>query len=226
LSDYGLVAAIGVAGLVNFSARADQEPVELKDLPAVVRQAADKTVPEAKWTEATTETEDGKTTYELNGADAKGREVNVTLTADGQVEIVETILSVTDLPKFVVDVLKTLSQVKWTDANEKVENGVTTKEVSGTDLKDRESNAVVTAGGQSTIHTELELTEVPAVVTDALKAKLPKFQPDSVSSVTENGRLIAYAFEGDEKDGAEMMEVTVSADGKIVKVDDDDDDDD
>jgi hypothetical protein len=226
LSQYGLVAAIGVAGLVNLTARADEERVELKDLPAVVRQAADKTVPEARWTEATKETKDGKTTYELNGADAKGRETHVTLTSDGQVEVVETVLSVTDLPKLVVDVLKTLPRVKWTEATEKVEDGMTTYEVSGTDLKDHESNASVTADGQSTIRTELDLTEVPGVVSDALKAKLPKFQPDSVMSVIENGRLNAYAFEGDETGGAEMMEVSVSADGKTVKIDDDDDDDD
>ena len=223
LSHYGLAVAISLAGLVNLTVRADGERVELKDLPAAVRQAADKTVPEAKWTEATKDTEDGDTTYELSGADSKGREMNVTLKADGQVEVVETVLSVTDLPKLVVDVLKTLPQVKWTDATEKVEDGQTVYEVSGTDLKDRESNATVTIDGQWTIRTELDLPEIPGVVSDALKAKIPAFRPESVMSVTENGRLVAYAFLGTGPDDEEM-EVSVSADGKTVKVEDEDDD--
>ncbi len=217
-----LMAAMGVTGLVNLAARADEEQVELKDVPTVVRESADKAIPGAKWAEATKETDGGETTYTLNGADIKGREVNVSLNKDGQVELVETVLSVTDLPKIVVDVLKTLPQVKWTDATEKVEDGITTYEVSGSDLRDRESDAKVSVdGGESTLRTELELNEVPAVVSDALKVSFPEFHPESIMSVTENGKLVGYAFLKGEADDEEM-EVFVSVDGKIVKVDDDD----
>jgi len=217
-----LMAAIGVTGLVNLAARADEEQVELKDVPAAVRESADKAIPGAKWAEATKETDGGETTYTLNGADTKGREVNVSLNKDGQVELVETVLSVTDLPKIVVDVLKTLPHVKWTDATEKVEDGITTYEVSGSDLRDRESDAKVSVdGGESTLRTELEPNEVPAVVSDALKVSFPEFHPESIMSVTENGKLVGYAFLKGEADD-EVMEVFVSVDGKIVKVDDDD----
>ena len=217
-----LIAAMGMAGFVNLAARADEDPVELKNVPAVVRESADKAIPGAKWAEATKEFDDGETTYTLNGADTKGREVNVSLSKDGQVELVETVLSVTDLPKMVVDILKTLPQVKWTDATETVEDGITTYEVSGSDLRDRESSAKITGdAGESTLRTELEINEVPAVVSDALKARFPEFHPESIMSVTENGKLTGYAFLKGEADDEEM-EVFVSVDGKIVKVDDDD----
>jgi hypothetical protein len=217
---------LGLFGLLPCTATADDDQIDLKDVPASVRAAADKTVPQAKWMEATKETDDDETTYHLNGADAKGREVNITLTAQGEVEVFETVLSVTDLPANVVEVLRTLTQVKWTDAIEKVEDGKTVYEVSGSDLRDRESNVLFASDNEVTIRTETELSEVPAVVSDALKAKLPEFQAERVQSVTENGKLAAYLFiRGEDTDGEEM-EVKVSADGKTVTVDDDDDDED
>jgi len=215
---------MGVLGLLPLSVTADEERVELKDVPVAVRQSADKTVPQGKWMEATKEIDEEETTYHLNGADAKGREVNITLTADGQVELFETVLSVTDLPANIVEVLRTLPQVKWTDATEKVEDGKTSYEVSGSDLKDRESTALFDPDGKATIHSDIELPNVPAVVTDALKAKQPAFRPERVRSVTEDGKLVAYLFIRSEGTDGEEMEVTVSADGKTVTVGDDDDD--
>jgi hypothetical protein len=222
LSQYGQAAVMGVLGLIPLTATADEDDVDLKDVPAAVRASADKTVPNARWEKATKETDDDETTYHLNGADAKGREVNVTLKADGQVEVFETVLSVTDLPGNVVEVLRTLPQVKWTDATEKVEDGKTNYEVGGSDLKDRESTAFFPADAPATIHTDLERSEVPGVVSDALKARLPTFQPERVRSVIESANVIAYMFIRSEGADGEEMEVTVSADGKTVKVGDDD----
>jgi hypothetical protein len=216
---------MGLLGLVPFTATADEDRIDVKDVPAVVRQSADKTVPHAEWTEATKETDDDEATYQLTGADAKGREVHLTLTADGQVEVFETVLSVTDLPAAVVEVLRTLPQVKWTDALEKVEESETTYEVSGADRKDRESTAFFPHDSPATIHTDRELSDVPAVVADALKARLPAFKPERVRSVTESGKLVAYLFMRAEGADGDDMEVTVSADGKTVSVGDDDDDD-
>jgi hypothetical protein len=221
---FGRRVVMGLVGLVPVTATADEDQVDLKDVPAAVRAAADKTVPQAKWMEATKETDEDETTYHLNGADAKGREVNITLTALGAVEVFETVLSVTDLPANVVEVLRTLPQVKWTDAIEKVEDGKTTYEVSGSDLKDRESNVVFASDSQVTINTDQELSEVPGVVSDALRAKLPTFQPERAQSVTENGKLVAYLFVRSEGTDGEEFEVKVSADGKTVTVDDEDDD--
>lgn len=224
LSQYVRAAVMGVVGLVPFTATGDEQKVELKDVPAAVRQAADQTVPQAKWTEATKHSDDDETAYELNGADAKGREVNITVTAEGEVEVFETVLSVTDLPANVVEVLRALPQVKWTEATETVEDGETTYEVSGTDLNDRETDAFFTSDGQATIHTDRELSEVPGVVSDALKAKLPTFQSQRVRSVTENGKLAAYLFIRSEGTDDEEMEVKVSPDGKTVTIVDEDDD--
>jgi len=227
LGHYVVIAAFGVVGPINPIVSAYEDPVELKDLPELVRQAADQAVPQAKWAKATKETEDGDTTYELKGSDAKGREVTITLSSAGRVQVITTVLTVTDLPKLVTDVLKSLPQVKWKEATEIVEDGVTRYEVEGTDRKDRDSNASIWGDGRSTIRTEIGLAEVPGVVSAALKKRLPKFRPESAVSFVENGKLVAYLFEGqDEEDGE--IEASVSADGKAVKVDgeevEDDDD--
>jgi hypothetical protein len=224
LSHYVRAVVMVMFGLVPLTATADEEKVELKDVPAAVRQAADDRVPQAKWTEATKHTDDDETAYELNGADVKGREVHITLTAIGQVEAVETVLSVTDLPPNIVEVLRTLPQVKWTDATEKIEDGMTTYEVSGSDLKDRESTAFFASDSQAIIQTDLERSEVPAVVSDALKAKQPTYKWQRVRSVTEKGQVVSYLFVGSEGTDGEEMEVKVSADGKTVTVGDEDDD--
>ncbi|MGO9470458.1 MAG: hypothetical protein ACLQVF_40720 [Isosphaeraceae bacterium] len=222
---HGPAMVMGVIGLVPLTATVDEERVELKDVPAAVRQAADKTVPQASWTEAAKEIDEEVTTYHLNGADAKGREVNITLNADGQVELFETVLSVTDLPDKVVEVLRTLPHVKWTDATEKVEDGKTRYEVSGSDRKDRESTALFDPDGKATIHSDIELSEVPAVVSSALKVKQPAFRAERVRSVTEDRKLVAYLFVRSEGTDGDEMEVTVSADGKTVTIGDDEDED-
>ncbi len=214
MNHFGPSAVIGLFMLVPLGALADDDQVDLKDVPASVREAALVVVPEAKWTDASKETDDDEISYRLTGADAKGREVHITLTSDGEVKTFETVLSVTDLPTNVVEVLRTSPEVKWCEATKKVEDGETSYEVSGRDLKDRESNAFFASDGKATIHSDRELSDVPGVVTDALKAKLPTFEPERVRSVVEDGKVVAYLFIKSNASDGDETEVTISADGK------------
>lgn len=218
-----LVTVMVLVGVAPLDATADEDQVDLKDVPASVHKAADEAVSRAEWMKATRETDDEETTYHLYGADAKGREVNITLTDEGEVDVLETVLSVTDLPARIVEVLRTLPQVKWTDATERLEDGETSYEVGGSDLKDRESSAYFPSDGRPTIYTDRESSDVPAAVTKALKARLPTFQDEKVRSITEDGTLVGYLFIGKEGADIDEMEVKVSPDGKTVKVLDDDD---
>jgi uncharacterized protein YxeA len=94
-------------------------------------------------------------------------------------------------------------------------------ELDGQDTQGRDITVEVTAAGKIlSIATEIELAQVPKVVMTALRKKLKDFKPASVMAVREEGEITEYAFEG--KDGkGEEMNVTVSADGSEVEVDED-----
>ena len=196
---------------------------DLNDLSVEVRKAAEQSAPGAKWAEVVVRTEDDEITYRLKGTDAKGRQVEATFAVEVHVQLVETALDLKDLPQPLADVIQSLAGATWTKAAEKTDDGETTLEAIGTDSKGHEVMVSVTSDGRSKVRTELELNEVPSVVSDALKAKLPMFRPKSVASVADQGNLV-YVFNGEEKEDKEI-EVSVSADGKTIAIGDDEDDD-
>lgn len=224
------VNAKGCKVQVRLSAEGKVEAVEillgldeLKELPVAVRKAADKASPGAKWAEATIQVEEDESTYRLKGTDTKGLQVEMTLNAGVRVEAVETVLSVNDLPKPLADVLKPLTEVKWREATATASDGETRYHAHGTDSKDHELRVSLSIDGRLTVRTVLHLDEVPAIVSDALKAKRPLFLAASVESVARQG-VVTYVFEGDEQDDEEMK-ISVSSDGKMVAVAKDEDED-
>ena len=194
---------------------------DLKDLPVEVRKAAEQSGLGARWAELVVRAEGEEITYRLKGSDAKGRPVEATFAVEVHVRLVETTLDLKDLPKPLADVLRSLPGAKWNKAAEKTDEGETTLEAIGTDAKGHEVTVSVTGDGRSKVRTALELHEVPAVVSDALKAKLPMFRPNSVASVVDQGNF-TYVFNGEEQEDKEI-EVSVSADGKTITIGDDDD---
>jgi hypothetical protein len=113
----------------------------------------------------------------------------------------------------------------WTGAMKYIEDGEVTYELEGTDRKERnvwvqveaEDNTKDTDGQVYDVKTEIPLTEVPAVVRKALKAKMPKFQPpETTYEVREEGKVVRYEFEG--KQAKKDITVQVSADGKSVEI--------
>ena len=81
-------------------AGADEQKVPLKDVPKAVLLAVKAKFPDAELKEASKETEDGKTTYEVALKD-KGKAVDVALTIEGKITEIETEIAVGDLPKAV-----------------------------------------------------------------------------------------------------------------------------
>ena len=100
--------AAGVACLAGHSASllADDETIDLAKVPEAVKKAADKAVPNVKWTSASKENEDGQVVYELEGTDDEGRVVSVEVTAKGKVLEVEKQIDVAKIPKAVQNALK------------------------------------------------------------------------------------------------------------------------
>jgi hypothetical protein len=78
-------------------ARADEVKVPLKDVPKAVLDSIKARLPRAELTDATKESEDNKTTYEIVLKD-RGRVVELTATADGRITEIETTIEPKALP--------------------------------------------------------------------------------------------------------------------------------
>ena len=89
----------------NVSANADEEEVPLDQVPKAVLEAIRAKFPHAKLTGAAKETEDGKTTYEVE-LEYKDSEYTVSATADGKITEIEREIEIKDLPKAVSDAIK------------------------------------------------------------------------------------------------------------------------
>lgn len=185
------------------------------ELPAGVRKAAATASAGIRWAEVVVRYEDDQTVYVLKGTDAKGRSVEATLVAEVRVDLVETTIDLADLPKPLADRLRAVPGARWTRAAEKLGADETTYEANGTDAKGHDLTVQLGDDGRTTLRTELELEEVPPAVTEALKVAQPGFQPESVALVDEDGK-VTYRFGGKERD--EEIEVSVTPDGKTVKV--------
>jgi hypothetical protein len=100
------LAAAGVLAVTGLflSARADEEKVPLDKLPRAVVGAVKKRFPAAKMVAGSKETEEGKTLYEV-GLENNGQKVDVTVTAEGQIQEIEQTVAGNDLPRPVAGAL-------------------------------------------------------------------------------------------------------------------------
>jgi hypothetical protein len=80
--------------------RADEEKVSLDKVPQAVRDAARNRFPKAEMKEASKEVVDGKTTYEITFK-ANRKNIDVTLTPEGTITLIEKEVAFKDLPKVV-----------------------------------------------------------------------------------------------------------------------------
>jgi hypothetical protein len=94
------------SGSTKAPSEEDEDEVPLARVPAKVRKGADSAAPKVKWEAAYRTKEDGHTHYELEGSDAKGREVVVTLTEEGELVEIETEIPLRDVPDVVRDAIK------------------------------------------------------------------------------------------------------------------------
>ncbi len=146
-----MVLAFGVTLSVVGAALAHEEKVDLAKVPAPAVAAAKKAAPEVKWSGATKETKDGKTTYELSGKDAAGAGIEVEVTADGKVEAVETEIPMSKVPKVVLDALKAKGKGFKANMAEEVRKGgkLTAYEFDGKDKDGKDAEVTVSADGKT-----------------------------------------------------------------------------
>lgn len=94
--------AVKLAALVVFAlaapARADEESIPLDKLPNGIVAAVKKRFPKATMVEAAKETIDGKTEYEVSVKE-NGKNIDVTLTPEGVITLIEKTIDRKELPK-------------------------------------------------------------------------------------------------------------------------------
>jgi hypothetical protein len=148
----GLASGLLLAGLTARPAFSSEDgPIDMAKVPAAVKKAAEKAVPGGKLTKAATETEDGKTIYELSGTDAKGHEVDVSLTAEAVVIEVETVIPMSEVPKVVSDALKAKAKEITISKAETVtkEGKITAYEFAGKNAAGKSVEVSVTPDGKT-----------------------------------------------------------------------------
>jgi uncharacterized membrane protein YkoI len=93
------VAAAGLLGFFGLptAAPAQEAQIKLDEVPKAVMDSAKAKFPGAKMREASKETEDGKTVFELSMT-LEDRKMDVTFEEDGTLVVVETEVSEKDLP--------------------------------------------------------------------------------------------------------------------------------
>lgn len=146
-----LCVAIVMSACTFTSAWADDdEKVPLDKLPKAVVDAVKKKFPKAKLVEASKETENGKTEYEVSIMDG-GKNIDVTLTPEGTILGLEKEIAAKDLPKAVIETLES----KYPKATYKtIEEVISIKD--GNETFEHYEVLVVTADKKS---FEVELTK-------------------------------------------------------------------
>ena len=96
--------ALGVLAVLA-AVWADERKLPLDQVPKPVLEAVRARFAGAELTGAAKETEDGKTVYEIN-VKHKGRKIDVTLTPEGAIELIEKETAAKDLPAPVAKVLE------------------------------------------------------------------------------------------------------------------------
>jgi hypothetical protein len=152
-----ITCALAVA-VIAIAARADEEKVPLDKLPAPVTAAVKKRFPKAELVGASKESEDGKTHYEVTVKDG-GKKIDVTLTPEGVITLLEKEIGVEALPKPVAEAMK----AKYPKATVKV-----AEEIIG--VKD---------GKETLMYYEVQL------VTAEMKTIEVEFAPDGKIKKTE-----------------------------------------
>jgi hypothetical protein len=84
--------------------RADEEKVPLDKVPKAVLDAAKKRFPKGEVKEASKEVADGKTTYEVSMKE-NGKNIDISLTPEGSITLIEKEVAFKDLPKAVAATL-------------------------------------------------------------------------------------------------------------------------
>jgi len=100
-----ILAALGIAASLSFSATAAEKYVTSKQVPNAVHEAFQKAYPSAKGIKYSEETEEGKTVYEIEFKD-NGKELEAEYGADGVLMETEEAIETSELPAAVIETIK------------------------------------------------------------------------------------------------------------------------
>lgn len=100
-----ILSSLTIALVAVTSARADEEKVPLDKLPKPILEAVKKRFPKAEIVGAEKETDKGKTEYEVEIKE-NGKKVDVMLTPEGTITLIEKEIAAKDLPKAVATALE------------------------------------------------------------------------------------------------------------------------
>jgi len=146
---FSLVAA-------NSPASGKEEEIPLDQVPKVVVDAVKARFPGAKLTDAVKESENGKTTYEVE-LEYKDQEYTVSATADGKITEIEREIEIDDLPKAVVDAIKKkYPGAEMEGAEEITVDDKTTYEVVIETADEKDVEVTVDASGKIVKEEEVE----------------------------------------------------------------------
>lgn len=113
---------------------------------------------------------------------------------------------------------KAVPDAKWTKSFKTTEDDETVFELVGRDSKGREVEIELTPAGKVLeIETGMPMSDVPKLILGVLETKLKGIKIERARSVTRDGMVVAYSFEG-KNAKAQAVEVRVSKDGKAVEV--------
>ena len=137
-------------------ARGEEEEIPLDQVPKAVLNAIKAKFPGARVTEAVKETENGKTTYEVE-LEYKDQEYTVSVTANGKITEIEREIELKDLPKAVVDAIKKkYPGAEMEEAEEVTANDKTSYEVVIETAEEKDVVVTVDASGKILKEEELE----------------------------------------------------------------------
>lgn len=219
------VAVMLTLALTGVSWAADEEEdIALDKLPAAVVKAVKDKFPEGKLVKASKEVDGDKATYEVSLTN-KGQAIDVTLTADGKIELIEKEIAAKDLPKAIRSTLDAKYPKAEIQKAEEITEGDKPKyEVILVTADKKRLEVELDAAGKVIEETELKvedseeeiaLDKLPEAVVKAVKAKFPKGKLVSAEKAVEDG---VTTYEVSLKDGEHDVSVKLSAAGKIAEI--------
>jgi hypothetical protein len=155
----GFGAFLTISAAVGIDlAYADEIAVPLDKLPKAVAEAVTKKYPKAEFVKAMKEEEDGKIGYEVTVKE-NGKSIDITLGSDGEIESLEKVIDLKELPKAVVDAIEKQypkAAHKSAEALYEVEDGKEELEFYEVQLKTKEGEEIeVKVKSDGTISTSI-----------------------------------------------------------------------
>ena len=163
---HSLVLTAFAVALVAGSVQADDTPsgdIKLSEVPANVREAADKIAPKVDWTEVSKSKRANQSVYELRGKDAKGRLLGVALSSECKLIEFAAMIGEEDLPEAIKkSVDKFASKAKFDEIIRGTEGEITTFLIQGKKSDGRRIHLAIDLDGKITrSKTEIDQEEIP-----------------------------------------------------------------